>query len=61
MKKFFEFLKENNALDNFLDACPELDLPPRKYISGSFSWHNTEQGLDYWEQLHLKWIKELNS
>lgn len=62
MKKFFEFLKKNNALDNFLDVCPDLDaLPPRRYISGSFSWHNTEQGFDYWEKLHFKWVDELNS
>lgn len=62
MKKFFEFLKKNDALDNFLDAHPDLDgLPPRRYISGSFSWHNTEQGFNYWENLHFKWIKEIGS
>lgn len=47
MKKFFEFLKENGALDNFLDACPDMDVIPIRYISGSFAWHNTEQGFYY--------------
>ena len=62
MKKFLEFLKKNDALDNFLDACPDLDeLPPNRYISGSFGWYDTEQGYNYWNQLHYKWIKELNS
>ena len=62
MKKFLEFLKKNDALDNFLDAYPDLDeLPPRRYISGSFGWYDTVQGYNYWNQLHYKWIKELNS
>ena len=61
MKKFLEFLKKNDALDNFLDACPDMDVDPREYISCSFAWHNTPQGYDYWRQLHFKWIKELNS
>ena len=61
MKKFFEFLKENDALDNFLDAYPDMDVIPTRYISGSFTWSDTEQGFYYWEQLHCKWIKYLNS
>ena len=61
MKKFLEFLKKNDALDNFLDAYPDLDeLPPRRYISGSFSWASTEQGFDYWSKLHFKWTSELD-
>ena len=61
MKKFLEFLKENDALDNFLDACPHMDVPPRSYISGSFRWSETEQGFYYWDRLHCKWIKYLDS
>lgn len=61
MKKFLEFLKENDALDNFLDACPDMRTVPTSYISGSFTWSDTPQGFYYWEQLHCKWIKYLNS
>lgn len=52
---------ENDALDNFLDACPDMRVIPRRYISGSFKWTDTEQGYDYWKKLHYKWTRELDS
>ena len=64
--EFFKFLKENGALEKYITNVPDIRtvkslLFPKQYISGLFIWDGSEDGYDYWNQLHDKWIKYLDS
>lgn len=58
VKLFIKFLKVNKCYKQFFENN-KLDYLPhyRSFIISSFSWSNTKEGHDFWENLHLKWIK----
>lgn len=67
LKKFFQFLKENNAYEaykvniinslgyylvsNWLKAVCASNA-----IVHAFSWAETKQGALFWDDIHLKWL-----
>ena len=62
--KLKEFLKKENALNNFICAIGN-DIDRLKssneilYISGFFDWCASAYGSDYWNDLHDKWVQTL--
>jgi hypothetical protein len=66
-KKFYQFLKDNNILTEFLlncsakGTCDFLGLKvfkkknPKSWIDSAFLWKGTSEGHDYWRNLHGKW------
>jgi hypothetical protein len=69
---FNQFLKDNNCLRQFvrnykndiqylgLNECLEVKHP-EKYISSSFHWIGTPEGVRFWMDLHYSWIKLLKT
>lgn len=70
--RFIEFLKENNALENykefFRSANPNLildewvtkeikDGDAENLINYTGSWESSKKGFKYWESLHDKWYR----
>ena len=68
--KFEEFLKENNCYEEFVEnfdlnvAMKSIDKFYSTYtessnfddlVSGAFQWYQSEQGDEFWEELHKKW------
>ena len=63
-KTFSEYLKENKAYESFIENCVEDflndidDYHEMKlesdiiYLGNAFNWRGTEQGNDYWYNLH---------
>jgi hypothetical protein len=54
-----EFLKENNALDQFIENQPDLTFNPSRELGSiikAFDWEDTPkgQGNNYWYELHYK-------
>lgn len=33
--------------------------PSEKWVIGAFSWSDTRQGHDYWDNLHEEWLSSL--
>lgn len=64
ISEFFKFLKENDALEKYITNVPDIRRVklffPDKYISGPFIWDCSEEGYNYWIQLHNKWLKHLD-
>lgn len=64
MKKFFEFLKKNKVLEQYLSnlsASTDFNEYPEDYISRAFYWYGTKEGSDFWRDIHEKWLKELKN
>lgn len=64
MKKFFEFLKKNKVLEQYLsnlDPITDFTRYPEDYISRAFHWYGTEEGDYFWRDIHEKWLKELKN
>lgn len=66
ISEFFKFLKENDALEKYITNVPDIRVIkslsfPNRYIVDPFIWDRSEDGYDYWIQLHNKWIKYLDS
>jgi hypothetical protein len=66
MSKIEEFLRENGVLEyvqralasefgHTLAQCEE-EVGAEDVISSFASWADTEQGHDFWQSLHLKWV-----
>ena len=68
---FIKFLKDNNAYETFmfyLNSRKGYFLTPKKFfnntfyedfVSNSFSWNDTLQGYNYWDELEDKWLDNL--
>ena len=64
---FIEFLKNNNALENFLGAVKGeeefLDYvfkeTPDSLWFNAFIWEDTKEGRKYWHDLEQAWCKEI--
>lgn len=64
---FIEFLKNNNALENFLDAIRGdeefldyvLEQTPDFMWLNAFIWEETKEGFKYWQDLEQVWHKEV--
>jgi len=62
---FYKFLKDNGVSPVLYlrrrieemrrDRVFDRNIPTNFYISGAFSWRNTEEGEDFWCYLSLKW------
>jgi hypothetical protein len=56
-KNLVKFLKENNALDQFIENQPDLTFNPSRELGSiikAFKWRDTYQGEDYWRELHYR-------
>lgn len=71
-REFISFLKRNNCYCEYKENCinngyyskfKELTfIEPRKnYISMAFHWNGTQQGFDYWCDIHCKWKEYLDN
>jgi len=64
---FIEFLKNNNALENFFGAVKEeeefldyvLKQAPDFLWLNAFIWEETKEGYRYWHALEQAWHKEI--
>ena len=65
-EKFIKFLKDNCCEVEYLSACASdydmLSLLEDVYnetilVSGYFSWQNSLEGVDYWADIHQKWLE----
>ena len=64
MRKFFEFLKKNKILEQYLSNLYipiDLNEHPEDYINRAFYWDDTKEGFDFWRDIHEKWLKELKN
>lgn len=69
IKLFFLFLKNENALKEFIVAFKRenpiefkiLKQYPCLLISSSFDWARTRNGITYWCNMHSKWCEFLKS
>ena len=56
---FISFLKKNRIYRRFLKNCDgpisKFWYSPKIFISGSFIFHETEEGHDYWVNIDMKW------
>lgn len=67
LKQFEQFLRDNNAYDNYVnnlieDATIETiasSFEYKYYLKAVFSWKSSKQGSIYWHLLHDKWTKHL--
>lgn len=70
IKLFKQFLVTNNALEGYLAGLaavketPGLNFSlkrkvgaPKEFILCAFSWDNTKEGHEYWDDLDLQWFK----
>jgi len=66
MKELIAFLKKHRVLTKFKKNfkkhghiadleyfCSIVDTD--SHISGAFGWDDTEEGLDFWDDLNIKW------
>lgn len=69
MKRFVEFLEENNAWENFERAFKSYGRDVKDYkkecesfkaieLRSAFAWFKTEEGHAYWSRLNRKWVEE---
>lgn len=69
MKKFIEFLEKNKAWEkferNFNRQKKDVDTYKKDckewknyHLVGAFTWLDTPEGQDYWQKLHVQWMKE---
>jgi hypothetical protein len=70
-KTLSEYLKENNAYESFVENCVEYFLENKDtyhkvklendiiYFGNAFNWRSTEQGNNYWYNLHNNQPKNL--
>lgn len=62
--EFLQFLIQEKALEEYLTLLNSKLLislerfvhQPESYISSGFPWITSEQGFNFWENLHNKWI-----
>lgn len=53
---FISFLKNKRIYRRFLKNCDgTLVGDPNLFISGSFIFYNTKEGLDFWVDIDRKW------
>ena len=68
--RFFRFLKENGLFGRYLKYYKINKLNEKRplykflngydpfvYISNAFSWDETEEGFDFWEEKHSEWVR----
>lgn len=68
-KKFIDFLKKHNAYEVYVqnavnDHHAVLDgivkrHDPENWVRAAFDWSLTQQGQDYWLNIHKMWINEV--
>ena len=66
--EFDAFLREHSAFDNFYNVfrdsdtiCPVSSITdePESFLSASFSWKSTPQGVSYWWEIDEEWYRHL--
>lgn len=68
IKFFKQFLVTNNALEGYLAGLaavlsglyfsPKREVgTPHEFIFCAFLWDSTKEGHEYWNDLHLQWVK----
>lgn len=70
IKLFKQFLITNNALEGYLAGLaavketPGLNFSkkrkvgaPKEFIFCAFSWNQTKEGREYWDDLDRRWLK----
>lgn len=71
-KELFEtFLKENKVYQRYTayslkhyngDASGFIKhAHPKKYLQGAFMFEHTDEGFDFWNDLHKKWVEFLEN
>jgi len=67
---FFEFLQERNLFDVFIKNVKRADVLynhpiesdiPHCFVSSYFTWSETEQGFDFWNDIEDAWIRHFET
>lgn len=67
-QEFFEFLKENNCYELFIENLKKNGEDFEKwiyynnymyFIIYAFQWIFTKQGYLFWNKIHNKWLKKI--
>lgn len=64
---FFRFLKENDALGDYIISCAHTSLlginvlkkAPELWIDRAFLWRRSLKGESFWTSMHFKWYLEI--
>lgn len=64
---FFRFLKENDALGDYIISCAHTSLlginvlktAPELWIDRAFLWRRSLKGESFWTSMHSKWYLEI--
>lgn len=66
-RRFFRFLKANNCRQSFIKNFRDNEIRYRRvhtpvhednYFILAFGWHESPQSVDFWRDLHKKWLTE---
>lgn len=56
-KDYYEMFKENFNKDNFGTSIKRLFYKyPNTIIFHAFSWKNTKEGYDFWNNIDIEWF-----
>ncbi len=64
-EEFYKFLKENNAYKSFINYTFSkgenvFSKHPKDWITFTFAWYLTTEGMNYWINLNEKWRAKLS-
>lgn len=60
LEKYGGYLQEDKLIPTEqIDDCIK-DMEPSKYIYEAFDWYKTNEGFDFWEEIHYDWLCRLS-